>query len=741
MKTLLIIFAVILTAYGQINAAAFSSNVVNDEVTDEATEEPESYRGDIWRISDDELDETLQMLEEYGGKVLNHRDDLYLVMYPTSALANVVGTRVLHAPGKKGQLPRYIARPKATPSMDVARTFNGASDIHTGFGLPQPFDGTGIVIGFSDTGFDARHANFLNADGTESRVRMFSNYNISEGKIDRLTDPEEIYNFWSDNEHQTHATHVAGILSGRGTPSPYVGMAPGAEIAATTSDLSDVGILAGVEDIIAYAKSVGKPCVINLSLGNYNGPHDGTSLVCQYLDKCTEDAVICMSAGNTGGMNGHIGYTFKSDDDQLKFRLYDNAAWVYKDVISFVDIYSRDDSPTRLQLFTMDVATTGWPVNWKSPVIDFTKTPIYILTADPELDDGEGIYHYNEEFAEHFTGNIYMEGGIDPENGRYCVQMYCDAHTDIIVSNTSKWGRYQVGAFVMGDEGTQVDLFSDCQYSKFKDNAVTVLPDTEYSISDMATGHNIISVGAYWTQGGIPMYNGNTWGGGTAGEIAQYSSYGTLPDGRVTPITLAPGGPIVSSCNGKYVQAHGSGGCSWNEDNEYWAPDSGTSMASPYVAGTLATWLQANPTMSTADVREIIESTNTYSTPVSSHQAAVSANSLNEEKRLANGFFQPYTGLSMIVKNVSTDVQTIVGKSLFATYAGGELMIANPDGRDVTVKIYSVDGKKIADVSAGCESSIRIGRENLSGAGINGIGICKISAPGAPSETLKILLN
>lgn len=700
-----------------------------------------TYRGDIWRIADDELTETLRMLEDYGGSVLNHRDDLYLVMYPENAVTNIVNSRVLRAPRKGGQRPGFIPSPKATPAMDVARTFNNVADIYAGTGLPQAFDGKGVVVGFSDTGFDTRHVNFMNVDGAESRIKMFSHYNITEGKIDRLTDPTAIHEYWSDNEDNTHATHVAGIMAGRGNPSPYIGMAPGAEIAATTSDLSDVGILAGVEDIIAYAKSVDKPCVINLSLGNYNGAHDGTSLFCQYLDKCASDAIIVVSAGNTGGTNGHLGYTFKENDEKLKFRLFDNR-WKYLDIISFVDIYSRDSSPMRFQMFTMDVKLTGWPINWTSEEIDFTKTPVYVITADPNLDDGKGIYHYDEKFAEYFTGNIYFEGGIDPENGRYCVKMYCDAHTDIIVSDTSKWGRYQLGGYVIGNEGQQVDLFADCQYSYFKDNSVSIKPDSNFSISDMATGHNTITVGAYWTQGDIPMYNGDNWGGGTPGDVASYSGYGTLLDGRVTPLTIAPGGPIVSSTSGKYVQQHGSAGCSWNYENEFWNPNTGTSMASPYVAGAIATWLQANPHLSGAEAKDIIEATNDFKAPVSTHPAAANTEELTYNKsRLANGFFRPYDGLRMVVDRMYTNVENILGKSLFACYARGELLISNPDKRDVHVDIYTVAGSKIASVNAGNDDKISINRNLLNSGNYKGVGICRITASGATSESIKILFD
>lgn len=698
------------------------------------TSASQSYTGEIWRIADEELEETLSMLQENGGEVLYHRDDLYLVMYPVSTRMKGVGSRVLRAPGKTRNLKRYAPTPRAIPLMDVARTFQNAPDIYTGTGLPQPFDGTGVVAGFSDIGFDTRHANFLNADGSASRIKMFGVHNIMEGYKHHLYDAEEIYDYWSDNGSESHATHVAGIMAGRGTPSPYVGMAPGADIAASTSNLTDVGILSGVEDIIAYAKSVDKPCVINLSIGNYTGPHDGTSLFCQYLDKCADDAIICISSGNTGQKYGHISYTFKGEDDSVKFRFYDEA-WAYKNILGMTDVYSSDSKPIRMKIFLADTTVGGNPEVFTTEEIDFSKTPVYIITADKAADDGENEYHYYEDFAKYFSGEVYLEGSVDPENGRYYVSVWLDAYTDILVSDTKKWGRYQMGGYVMADPGVHVDMFADCQYTSFKTTGVTYFPDTRFSTSNMATGKRVISVGAYYTQPSVPLLNGKTWAGGEPGSIAPFSSYAVLNDGRVTPLTIAPGGPIISSYNGKYVKEYGTEYCSYENGGDYWGANSGTSMAAPYVAGCIATWLQANPMLTTEDVMEIVKESNTYATPTNT---LMSTESDDADERKANGFFNPYVGLKMVVDKLYSDVQTIAGKSLFATYGNDCLMINNPDMRDVTISVYSIAGHKLAEVKAGTDAVISVGKDKLGLNGAGGLAICKVSAPGAQADALKI---
>ena len=83
-------------------------------------------------------------------------------------------------------------------------------------------------------------------------------------------------------------------------------------------DLYDALLLDGCERIIEYAREKGKPSVINMSIADYTGPHDGTTLFNQYMKMLCEDASICISAGNDAYRDGHILKTFSGSDTRLK---------------------------------------------------------------------------------------------------------------------------------------------------------------------------------------------------------------------------------------------------------------------------------------------------------------------------------------------------------------------------------------------------------------------------------------
>ena len=59
--------------------------------------------------------------------------------------------------------------------------------------------------------------------------------------------------------------------------------------------------------IYRYAESVGKPCVINVSLGVQAGPHDGTSTFDTLADAMLGPGRLLVgSVGNFGGINFHL---------------------------------------------------------------------------------------------------------------------------------------------------------------------------------------------------------------------------------------------------------------------------------------------------------------------------------------------------------------------------------------------------------------------------------------------------
>lgn len=194
----------------------------------------------------------------------------------------------------------------------------------------------------------------------------------------------------------------------------------------------------------------------------------------------------------------------------------------------------------------------------------------------------------------------------------------------------------------------------------------------------------------YCTGKSVIMANGTEHSGefDTPCTVTNYSSYGLLYDGRRLPLTVGPGSPIVSSMSGAFITHDNSGSSHSIMDDEgiyhYWGPMTGTSMSSPFVAGTIATWLQADPTLTWKEVQEIVAETNYYpSFPPE-----------GTDPHYGSGLFDGYAGLKKILG--LNGITGVSGPStgLTANFADGRLNILNPSGADVTVEAYTLQGIK-----------------------------------------------
>lgn len=125
------------------------------------------------------------------------------------------------------------------------------------------------------------------------------------------------------------------------------------------------------------------------------------------------------------------------------------------------------------------------------------------------------------------------------------------------------------------------------------------------------TGNRIISVGAYTTRDhrfNYGIYYPSKFG--EADDIASFSSHGPTVDGRLKPDIAAPGAYIISSFSSYFTGTkYRESPIIWNDKKYELGYNAGTSMASPLVAGVLATWLQARPDMTPEEVRAILSRT------------------------------------------------------------------------------------------------------------------------------------
>lgn len=128
------------------------------------------------------------------------------------------------------------------------------------------------------------------------------------------------------------------------------------------------------------------------------------------------------------------------------------------------------------------------------------------------------------------------------------------------------------------------------------------------------------------------------------GRLASFSSRGDFASPLFRPTLVAPGVGVVSVRGSGVVNVTGAQGIA-NGDLQrlssselpYYTTASGTSFSAPQVAGTIALMLEANPSLTPADVRDILQATATPLAPFYQHE--VGAGMLNAHAAVLQAAF------------------------------------------------------------------------------------------------------
>lgn len=538
-------------------------------------------------------------LEALGTVIMHRRENFLLACIPYQQLDSVAKLPLINK--------MSLSEPLSI-TLDSARTMTNVDAIKQGISLPRAYDGYGVVVGFSDIGFDPSHPNF-----TDGRLARLVHYDALHAEKYDLTTSQQMLAFVDTTEW--HATHVAGILAGGYKGLPYSGVASGSEIVATTSSLYDMAILAGAEDVVEYAKMVGKPAVINMSVGYYLGPHDGSSLFNQYLALLGEEAIVCLSAGNEGKKRVYIPFDATKDGDELKTFVYDNPNVCGIEMHGAIDLWSGDNREFLVALTIYDRITEEFV--YTSPFVGSTNGEssswgIASTTLATENDISIPL------FENELTGAVRIYSSLNLENDKYNVYATVDVKNHLL-DNSGLLGRYCIGFIARAQAGTHIDAYSDASRLVFNSLGVEgfVSGAPTRSISDLACGENVFVVGASNSRNTTPQVNGEMASYKfKVDNVAEFSSYGTLEDGRKLPHICAPGNMIVSSMNSHYASRLSEStlntlAAKANVEGKdyYWISECGTSMSSPHAAGVVACWLQADSSLTIHDVIDIAQST------------------------------------------------------------------------------------------------------------------------------------
>lgn len=486
--------------------------------------------------------------------------------------------------------PLKLDIPAAIPSSKPTNRSIGKKSLHN--------DGEGLLVGIVDVGgFDFAHPDFLDENGKTRFLRIWDQggeFRVPPAQFDYGSEftashldaalaasgtstglPATLIERQSQTNRSSHATHVASIAAGNS------GVCPKAQIIGVLIDVpvpegdyerrretfaETSRVVHAVEYLLDVARQEEKPITINISLGTNGGGHDGLSATSRWLDNALAqpNRAITLAAGNAGQeapqeegdiswimgrihSNGRI--ASRGLETELEWIVVGNGiADVSENELEIW--YSPQD---RMQVEVLPPGETRW-----------LKVKPQEFIENKRLRDGTMVSIYNELFH--------------PSNGENYIAVYLSPHLrpgEIRGVRAGIWRVRLIGeeirngrfhCWIERDDPHEFGVQDGQRIFRFPSFFSTSSNVDSHSVSSLACGRATISVSNY---------------DAATNRMNVTSSQGPTRDNRMKPDLAAPGTNIVAA-NGFR-----------NEDDPLWVSQSGTSMASPYIAGVVGLMMAA----------------------------------------------------------------------------------------------------------------------------------------------------
>jgi len=498
--------------------------------------------------------------------------------------------------------------------MDTARIRNNIDSVHAGYSpLPGNLKGRNVVVGIIDGGIYFQHEDFKKPNG-DTRIRYIWDQVASGGNVPVPYSYGSQWNWMDINNGNCshippandygHGTCVAGIASGDGSSvsanpnlaDKYVGVAPESEIIAVRIN-NEGNFLAHVADAVDYifkkADALGRPCVINTSIGTYYGSHDGIDLATQIIEDLLDQRngrVLVAAAGNAGNVPFHLSYPISADSAYTFFQYNSPTKEVYFD-------WWTDTANFNNALFAI-----GCNDNFGTSL---RRTEYFSVPVDFNPPNGSNtvinrLLPNNTKFD-----TISISASLD--EGRY--------HVEVLIhpSDITDYWRLQTMGSGKFDLWSSADVIGSADilqrgYSNYKN------PDTlKTMVSSWQNSDKVITVGNYSNRAGYFDYDSNyvdlTAPGydEVVGSKVVESSVGPTRDNRMKPDVMATGNTTLSTGDGNDIALKLGNGLAYKVAlGGKHLRNGGTSMASPIVAGIAALYLEKRPTADYEEIKQAI---------------------------------------------------------------------------------------------------------------------------------------
>ena len=623
------------------------------------------------------------MLADYGCRVVDSIGRIYIVEVPIRSIAPL---------SRDERVERIEAEPMpGRLGMDVTPGQVDATPVYTGIDLPQAFTGRGVAAGIFDNGFDFTHPAFRDDEG-RSRAQFYYDFcwQNDDGMLGHaMTSPEEIlaYGHTHHAGASLHGTHCMGVMAGRAVNGKYQGMAPESDLYVAhfnswpadfenADEPTSAVCVLGFKYLFDQAAKDGKPCVVSFSNGeSYTFDH-AHQLEGEALQALTGPGRIIVTCSGNDGY--HSAYLEKpADVRQAGTAIIGGVGggmYIDLDIVTPVNQRVRFDFLSIRLVDTHIESTITFPTDSVLALADTCRLSTTVTMGDIHLKVWRSE-HQDER------GDVLHVHGDMPHLAYLTL----------------------CGAAFLLTGGGPAWVYSDIKYSPFTN--VSGVPAYCYA----SDGHSIwwpgtlsglITVGAtgykstFRNIAGELNHEVDDLAAAGPGLIARFSSKGPTFEGLTKPDVTAPGVSINAAFNGfvemdDKTRAELTDKVIYDGKTYYYTAQSGTSMATPVVAGAIALWLQAKPDLTTEEILDVFAHTCTHPDESMDYPNSVYGYGQIDVYKGLLYVLQLTTAIPSLSDHQPTGVVfRLEGRRLNVQYVG----TAEPQ-----LTVYSVSGKKVAE--------------------------------------------